>query len=212
MIKYFCAWIVAMGIMGCTNVKIDNINTPPKAIEADTVFANVYHPLDGTWQGQFKIYEDKDRGVKKAGALDRIGVENLRKFTLQHVNTIEVTQLYQSESPYFQTVEITDIYEEANGQRKEVHSKGVNKVQDGKMWCVVRKPDETVIHEGSLEGQKTIVWQRNEQAPQKIEYFKETVADNTYEIIGYGYYEGDDPTLMPRLWFYGRYDRVIGKE
>jgi hypothetical protein len=56
-------------------------------------------------------------------------------------------------------------------------------------------------------GEHTIIWQRNEQNPQKIEYFQEEVKDKVYQIIGYGYYEGDDTKRMPRLWFYGRYER-----
>ena len=75
------------------------------------------------------------------------------------------------------------------------------------MWCVVRKPDETVIHKGSLDGKSTIIWQRQEQNPQRVEYFRETVLENTYTIIGWGYYEGDDLNLMPRYWFYGDYKR-----
>jgi hypothetical protein len=81
-------------------------------------------------------------------------------------------------------------------------------VQDGKMWCVVHKPDDTVIHEGSTDGPETIIWQRNEQRPQRIEYFRETVKEDSYTIIGWGYYEGDDPTLMPKYWFFGDYKRV----
>ncbi|NJK83820.1 MAG: hypothetical protein HC912_08415 [Saprospiraceae bacterium] len=53
----------------------------------------------------------------------------------------------------------------------------------------MRKPEETIIHEGSLENEHTIIWQRDNKNPQKIEYFRETILEDVYEIIGYGYYE-----------------------
>ncbi|NJL76187.1 MAG: hypothetical protein HC892_15380 [Saprospiraceae bacterium] len=120
---------------------------------------------------------------------------------------IEVEQLYSSKSPYFQKVWIKDTYKDSEGKVKTVKSKGVNKVQGGKMWCVVVKPDETVIHTGRTEGKQTIIWQRHEKNPQKVEYFKETVDTSLYEIIGYGYYDGDELNLSPRYWFYGKYSR-----
>ncbi|MEL6719551.1 MAG: hypothetical protein AAFO82_03560 [Bacteroidota bacterium] len=186
--------------------EIDNITDAPEVVPADEQYANVYQPLDGTWKGVFKIFEDQDRKQANAVDLKNIGLVNIKKPSLKMVNSIQVEQTYKSESPYFQKVWITDTYEE-DGTEKTVKSEGVNKVQDGKMWCVVRKPNETVIHEGSTEGEHTIIWQSSIQKPQKIEYFYETVEADTYEIIGYGYYEGDDISLSPKLWFYGRYER-----
>ena len=90
---------------------------------------------------------------------------------------------------------------------KQEVSTGANKVENGEMWCVVNKPTETIIHEGSTVGDKTIIWQSKQTSPQKIEYFYETVDEQFYEIIGYGYYTGDNPELSPRLWFYGKYAR-----
>jgi hypothetical protein len=46
---------------------------------------------------------------------------------------------------------------------------------------------------------KQVIWQRHEQNPQKVEYFKETVSKDRYTIIGWGYYEGDDITQMPKF-------------
>lgn len=190
---------------------IDNITQAPERVEADTVYANVYKVLDGKWKGIFKIFEDQDLSQKNENQLQSISLENLKKPTLKLTNSIAVEQEYISESPYFQTVTIKDTYEE-NGEQKTVVSKGVNKVQNGEMWCVVRKPNETVIHQGSSVASdetdvETIIWQSKQLEPLKVEYFHESVKANTYEIIGYGYYEGDDYNLMPKLWFYGRYER-----
>ena len=120
------------------------------------------------------------------------------------VNKINVTQIYKSISDYFQTVRIEDYYPESGKTEK---SKGVNKVEDGNMWCIVEKPNETIIHEGILENENTIIWHSENASPQKVEYFQETVSNQFYEIFGYGYYEGDDISLSPRLWFYGKYQR-----
>ncbi|MEM8528767.1 MAG: hypothetical protein AAGG68_29300 [Bacteroidota bacterium] len=187
-------------------IEIDDISNAPEVIPADEPYANVYQPLDGKWKGTFKIFEDQERVAVGEVDLQNINVADIKKPSLKMVNSIEVEQTYKSESPYFQRVWITDTYDE-NGTIKTVESKGVNKVQNGEMWCVVHKPNETVIHEGSTESKKTIIWQSAQKQPQKIEYFRETVEATTYEIIGYGYYEGDDANLSPKLWFYGRYER-----
>ena len=118
------------------------------------------------------------------------------------VNTINVTQIYTCENPYFQRVSITDFYPDTG---KTEQSKSVNKIQDGKMWCVVHKPTDTVIHEVSTPNKETIIWQSN--TTKLIEYFHETITKDYYEIIGYGNYINDDTSLSPKLWFYGKYER-----
>lgn len=204
----FTIWLVLMVTCNAP-IAVDSISTAPPIVEADEAYTNVYQLLDGHWKGVFKIYEDITPSERGENALTDINVEHLRKPTLKLSSAIEVEQFYTSESPYFQRVVIKDTYKDEVGNLKTLESKGVNKIQNGKMWCVVKKPDETVIHEGSLEGEQTIIWQRNNQSPQKIEYFRETVAEDVYEIIGYGYYENDDSTLMPKYWFYGRYEKQI---
>ena len=188
-------------------ITIENITTPPPVVAADKVFSDVYKVLDGTWKGKFKIFEDLDRSAVDTSRLKDLNYSDLEKPSLKLSNLIEVTQIYRSQSPYFQQVWIEDAYADETGKLHTVKSKGVNKVQDGKMWCVVVKPDETVIHQGSRIGDTTIIWQRHLSKPQKVEYFKETVDASTYEIIGYGYYDGDDLNLSPRYWFYGKYER-----
>ncbi|MEL7001195.1 MAG: hypothetical protein AAFN93_00525 [Bacteroidota bacterium] len=188
---------------GQKQISIDNIENIPSPSADDEIYADVYQPLDGTWKGEFLIYEDTNLKTKDQVELEDIGVEDLNRAGLKQINAIQVTQVYKSISPYFQKVTITDIYPDSD--KKEV-SNGVNKIQNGKMWCVVRKPNETVIHSGKSEG-NTIFWSRNEPSPQRIEFFKETVLENSYEIIGWGYYEGDDPKLSPKLWFYAKYQR-----
>ncbi|MEM8908639.1 MAG: hypothetical protein AAGD05_12385 [Bacteroidota bacterium] len=142
--------------------------------------------------------------AKSARPLVDLSLGQLESYRLKTINSIQVRQEYSSESPYFQRVVISDYYPDT---QKRVESKGVNKVQNGEMWCVVQKPDELIVHKGSLKDAQTIIWQSQQEAPQKIEYFQERVSEKYYEIIGYGYYDGDDTDLSPRLWFYGKYER-----
>ncbi len=186
------------------NIAIDNIQTIPKTTKADQTYANVFKILDGRWKGKFLILEDQNLVPKDQLDLKNISLSTIQERSLTQINSIDVEQLYVSDTPYFQRVTITDFYPDSG---KTVVSQGVNKIQNGQMWCVVKKPDETVIHTGTTEGTNTIIWQRDEKDPQKIEYFKETVSPQFYEIIGWGYYTGDDPKQSPRLWFYAKYER-----
>ncbi len=198
--------IFTFNIASCQEtVEIDDITTIPEVTEADKAFANVFQVLDGKWKGKFKIYEVQSRVRNQPFDLYNITLEEFNTPNFKLVNTISVEQTYKSESPYFQRVKITDIYVEGT---PGLVSEGVNKIQDGKMWCVVKKPAETIIHEGSLEGEHTIIWQRNQKEPQQVEFFKETVHGDTYQILGWGYYDGDDLNITPKLWFHGEYHRV----
>ncbi len=207
------AAIVFFGFAGCNNKppvpkSLGNTSTPPLVTPVDQKYANVFSMLDGKWEGAFYIYEDS-LGQHKGNARPEI-TENLEfaGLALRPIQEIEVRQEYVSESPYFQRVIIRDTYADADGKTRTVESRGVNKVQDGRLWCIVKKPDETVIHYGKPGGPGTIIWQRDERNPLKIEYFRETVEDDYYKIVGWGYYAGDDPDLTPRLWFVGDYSKV----
>ena len=198
--------VIIIHFSSCSSqIPIDDIKNQPTVKEKDQTYKDVYQLLDGTWEGEFLIFEDTTRASKEAAVLYNISQENWSQLPIKQVSSLQVKQRYESSSPYFQKVNITDYYPESG---KTVTSEGVNKVQDGQMWCVVHKPDETIIHKGSLENAHTIIWQRNEQNPQRIEYFRETVEANTYSILGWGYYEGDDADLMPKYWFFAKYRRV----
>lgn len=188
-------------------VEINNIRTAPAVSEADEGYANVFKPLDGKWKGEFKILEDLSVSPKAVNAYENLGVEHLHKPTLRLSSVIAVEQRYSSESPYFQRVRLRETPTTEAGEQPTISSTGVRKVQDGELWYVVQKPDETIIHRGKQNGQNTFLWQRKEQNPQRIERFQETITDDVYQIIGYGYYEGDDTTKTPKYWYYGHYER-----
>ena len=182
---------------------VDDIENIPELQPEDEKYSGVFKSLDGTWKGEFLIYEDQNQQPKNEVELHNISFKDFERPSLKLVNSIDVQQIYTSETPYFQRVTITDFYPDKN---EKVVSRGVNKIQDGQMWCVVKKPNETIIHKGEYEG-NTIIWSRDENSPQRVEYFKETVLENSYEILGWGYYEGDDLSLSPKLWFYAKYQR-----
>ena len=186
--------------------QITNLDVIPEITAKDRQYENAYKLLDGKWKGNFQIFEDKKRVSKEMLDLKLITTKSLEKEGITLVDEIEVEQIYTSETPFFQRVTITDYYPKTG---KKVAAKGVNKVQNGKLLCVVIKPNDTVVHDGYLEKENTIIWQRNEKTPQKVEYFRETVDQQFYEIIGWGYYDGDDLSLSPKFWFYGKYERAI---
>lgn len=183
---------------------IDDLSKIPVVTEEDKAFANVFKALDGKWKGKFKIYEVQSRVRNNPFDLYNITLEEFNTPNFKLVNEISVEQVYTSESPYFQRVTITDIYVEGI---PGIVSEGVNKIQDGEMWCVVKKPSETVIHKGILEGEHTIIWTREQKDPNRKEFFKETVEGDVYQILGWGYYDDDDLNITPRLWFHGEYRR-----
>lgn len=201
-IKYVAGLLVVLLIVACQKrVAIDDITNIPEVSPADSTYKDVYKSLHGHWVGDFEIYRDDSGNPRDETLLYNLSPSVLNRPGLKSVEVVRVHQRYESLSPYFQKVDIQDTYQDG----RVVTSSGVNKVQDGQMWCVVHKPDEAVIHQGSMDGPSTIIWQRNETSPQKIEYFQETVSEEQYTIIGWGYYEGDDTSQMPRYWYHGVY-------
>ena len=169
---------------------------------------NVFKPLDGKWKGKFHVYEDTSGQQKNNPQPKDIDAETLKKMPLKELLVIDVEQTYTSKSPFYQEVTIKDTYTNKDGTKRVVVSKGVNKVENGQLLCIVNKPDEQVIHTGKTQGKHTIIWQRHIKNPLKIEYFKETVEKDKYTIVGWGYYGNDNPSLSPKTWFYALYTRV----
>ena len=172
-------------------------------------FANVFQSLDGRWEGVFYVYEDT-LGQRAEPALVQTTELNkslLESLPLKVNHSIEVVHIYESDSPYYQRGKIIDTYTEESGNIVTIESEAVNKVENGRLYCIVEKPDDYVVHHGSLDSENFIIWQRNIESPLKVEYFKEKAEGDTYSIIGWGYYGEDDPSLSPKTWFYGEYQR-----
>lgn len=171
----------------------------------DSSLAEVFSPLDGTWKGIFYIYQLPEGQATKRSIPKDLTMDYFNSLPLKLIDSVRVTQKYTSTTPYYQTVLIEDRYYDDSGKEKIIQSSGINKVEGKSLVCIVNKPDETVIHEGRLPAPNTIVWERMEKSPLKIEYFKETVYQNTYDIIGYGFYGQDNPKQNPQTWFRSSY-------
>lgn len=182
--------VVWLLVSGCE----DPLRRGPVTAE-DQPHADVFKSLDGEWTGVFYRYEDTLFLTHPSSPDD---LSDWSGKVLR--DSLTVIQVYVSESPYFQRVTITDKYQD----RDEV-SVGVNKVEAGELWCIVKKPDEWIRHKGRRVGTNTIVWTRDERSPLKKEYFYETVTDSSYTIVGWGYYGEDDVDRGPRTWFKATY-------
>lgn len=184
-----------------SSVPVADIEQIPEVTEVDRQYKGIYAKLDGTWQGTFTIY----RASQEADPDDYRSAEKIKQYISDRqpaqTESISVTQQYESLTPYFQKVVITDRYRE-NGIKKTVVSEGVNKVQNGQLYCVVKKPSETVVHRGSIPEKNAIVWQRDLKNPVKKEFFYETVSGEVYEIYGWGIYNKERNI---QYFYHGRY-------
>ncbi|WP_337873434.1 hypothetical protein [Ignavibacterium sp.] len=176
--------------------------------ELNKNLADVFKPLDGTWQGEFKVFVDENGQHSGVAQPEEIDFDILNQPSLKLQSVIKATHIYNSVDSFRQEGEIIDILTKDEEKVDTIKSKLVNEVKNGKLKCFVYKPNETVIHEGKYLGNNTIVWQRSLSNPLKIEYFKETVSGGHYKIIGWGYHGNDNPALTPRYWFYADYVKV----
>jgi hypothetical protein len=74
----------------------------------------------------------------------------------------------------------------------------------------VEETGGSVIHRGNALDPRTFTWQRDLHEPLEIEYFRLTIENDRCEVIGWGYYGQDDPMKVPRVWYWGSYERVAG--
>ncbi len=187
---------------------VEDLSEPPEVAPEDRAYRDVFRSLDGVWEGVFRVYVDERGQAATPVQPTHVDTSWLLGLPLRLQTIVRVRQVYRSESPYFQRVDITDVYRDPSGREHVVRSRGVNKVQDGRLWCVVEKPDERVVHLGERAGPNTLIWRRELRDPLKIEYFRETVLGDRYAIVGWGYYGDDDPGRSPRIWFLGDYRRA----
>ncbi|MEM7371269.1 MAG: hypothetical protein AAF587_21820 [Bacteroidota bacterium] len=208
MMRTFYPGFVMLIFWGCTSSPpLADRYSPSTPTSEDSVYSGVYAPWEGHWEGVFSIYTDP-QGQREGLSQPRISdKEILDSLGLVKTSEVSVKQFYQSVSPFVQKVSIEDSYLEKDGSIRVVKSSGYNTVEGGKLVCLVQKPDDRVIHSGSLLDKHIIIWERSISAPKNIEYFYEQVELDTYYILGWGYYGEDDPSLSPKTWFYGEYHR-----
>ncbi|MEL6676728.1 MAG: hypothetical protein AAFR61_31250 [Bacteroidota bacterium] len=170
---------------------------------------DVFQPLDGHWEGEFLVFTNPEGQAPAPVRPRSLSAKMIQDLGYPITYKVQVHQHYESESPFYQTVRITDTYVNESGQADTVNSSGYNQVtEEGGLLCVVNKPDEQVIHNGSLPAPHTIIWERDLRDPLKVEFFYESVQADTYSILGWGYYGDDDPQKAPKTWFMANYQRV----
>jgi len=180
--ELFLIFSIAL-IIGCTSD--DSKQRKPSEVQVEKVidYSNIFKPLDGTWEGEFKIYIDtlgQRKGTPQPKEID-YNLISKPSFKLQSI--IKAKHIYKSVTPFYQEGEIIDVITNSDGTEDTIKSNARNLVEDKKLKCFVYKPNETVVHEGEFLRNNTIVWHRSLKNPLKIEYFKETVNDGYYKII-----------------------------
>ncbi|MCI4670074.1 MAG: hypothetical protein MRZ79_18195 [Bacteroidia bacterium] len=204
----YIAWIIC-SLSLCFSCKTPansgNNSTYKENIPDSSKYANVFHPWDGNWQGEFMVLNHKDGQMEGQIKPEIKKLEDLLSLPLDTSLIISVKQTYRSTSPYYQTVNITDTYPSGDSL-VSVNSEGYNAVRGDSLICVVHKPDETVLHQGQDLGKGIIIWSR--EIPGKCEYFFETATDSSYTIVGWGYYGQDDLKKSPKTYFFGSYKKI----
>ncbi len=92
------------------NSAIDTIQDIPKTTKEDQKYASVFKILDSLWKSKFLIFEDQNPVRKDQLDLENISLSSLQKRNLKQINSIDVAQIYTSETSYFQKGTITDYY------------------------------------------------------------------------------------------------------
>lgn len=209
--KHILVVIAFFSLLACqSKVAIEDIDTVPVIEKNDEKFADVFQHLEGQWEGQLKIFEDLSPSKREKKALQQLDMSDLRNPNLKLQQIANVQRNYRSESPYFQRIEIQETYYDEEGKELEqLIYTGVNKVQKGNLWSVLQGRGDTLqLRAGKIMNDKLISWKRNEKAPYRMDYIEEKRQENILELIGYTYGPEDNPKLMPRFWYYGRYELV----
>ncbi len=170
-------------------------------------FRHVYNSLLGEWRGDFVIYESEigQRPGRQRRVIDQAFFDSL---PLKEVNRIKVMHRYTGSDDFTVDAQIEDSWIDENGEEVLLKYPAQNYVKGNQLICRVEKPDETVVHTGTLDEENFIVWTRNVTNPLRREYFREKAEGDTYTIIGYGYYGDDDPSKSPKTWFKGVYHKM----
>lgn len=209
--KHILVIIALFSLLACqSKVAIENMDTAPSIEKSDEKFENVFQFLEGQWEGQLKVFEDLSPTKRNKKVLNQLDMSYLRNPSLKLQRIANVQRSYQSESPYFQRIEIQETYYDEEGKELEqLAYKGVNKVQKGNLWSVLQgRGDTLTLRAGKKRKDDGISWKHSEKSPYRMDYVEEKRQENILELIGFAYQPGDNPKLMPRFWYYGRYERV----
>lgn len=129
--KYFSVsfLLILLFLVGC-NQKQNN----------EKYYANVFLPLDGTWEGEFKVYIDTLGQREGMFQPKEINFDSIKKLSLKLQSVIKAKHIYKSVTSNRQEGEIIDILTNSDGSVDSIKSKAINLVKNGKLKCIVTKP------------------------------------------------------------------------
>ncbi len=203
----------SFAFFSCQN-NTESIRTaaPPKQKEAmelapvfsadDKKLADVFKKYEGTWKGNYITIKDIDPLLRTSIDLENLKLDYVTKSGLTLMNNFEAEHVFTSKSPYFQEVSFYDFYPR---EKKTITTAGNNRVENGNIYRYLSNLKETITLNGTVKNDSTIVWQFEQEKPQRMEYYQETISEKSIEIIGYKYDELDRLDLGPKKWFYGKF-------
>lgn len=168
----------------------------------DEKLAGVLKKYEGTWKGNYITIKDIDPLLKTSIDLENLKFDYVSKPGLTLMNNVEAEHIFTSKSPYSQEVSFYDFYPR---EKKTITTAGNNRVENGKLYRYLINPKETITLNGTVKNDSVIVWQFEQEKPQRVEYYQETISEKYIEVIGYKYDELDRLDLGPKKWFYGKF-------
>ncbi|MFK7772366.1 MAG: hypothetical protein AB8F94_09505 [Saprospiraceae bacterium] len=180
----------------------DDMELPPVFKAEDEKLANIFKKYEGTWKGNYITIRDNDPLLKTSIDLENLTLDYVTKPGLNLINNLEGEHVFTSKNSYFQEFSFYDFYPR---EKKTVTTSGNNRVENGKIFRYSKTPTETIIFNGTIKNDSTIIWQFEDEKNYRLEYYQETISGNFLEIIGYKYDELNRLNLAPKKWFYGKF-------
>lgn|GEM_PF-4367578 len=199
------SWILCLVLVwGCGSADPESVKqptmsellAPPVMTAVDKPHADIFVPLDGMWEGRVRTY----RHVKgqQPGARTLIGPAKLAQAPYELVNTADVRRIAVSDGPIFQRVETTE-----RSPTGTVRASGGQKVLNGKMWRVAKRPDRVVIEWGTKPAANVFQWVEYDDKGTQIARYDEVLTGDTLVIAGWALGPQDDPSKGPGHYLAG---------
>ncbi|MFK8006612.1 MAG: hypothetical protein AB8H03_09585 [Saprospiraceae bacterium] len=185
--------------------KKDAIEVAPVFSADDEKFANIFKKYEGTWKGNYITIRDIDPLLKTSIDLENLTLDYVTKPGLNLINNLEGEHVFTSKNSYFQEFSFYDFYPR---EKKTITTSGNNRVENGKILRYSTNQKETIVFNGKVKNDSTIVWQYEDEKNYRMEYYQETISGNFLEIIGYKYDEFNRMNLAPKKWFYGKFAKA----
>ncbi len=194
--------ILALGIFACKGNSNRAQQTSPSKSKA--VFTELIKPLEGTWKGKIYTYSDPRGQVDEAAQPKDFSPKLIIARPTRTEQVTDITETYISDGEFSQRVKVVE-----KQKGKQIYTNhGFRKVEDGIIVNSINKLTGTEKRIGYKDAENNLNWTREERQPQLLEFFKHIRKEDKIRVIGWGYYEGDDLTKAPRIWYLGDLRKV----